>query len=339
MATVKKSPFGVVYGREAYLYTIENEKLSVSFCDYGCTLTRLVFKGKNGASYDCAIGYGRPSEYASGTSLIGATVGRYAGRIANARFSLNGREYQLEKNDGENHLHGGFSKRFWSAEPAENGVRFSLISADGDEGFPGELNVCVTAELDGYVLRLTYEAESDADTVVNLTNHTYFNLSGGDVRDHFLRVCSARYAELGEGMIPTGRLLKVNGTPLDFTNERRIGDALSFPSLNDAGGIDHSFILGTSGLHNAAEISCPENDLRILCRTTQPSVHIYTGNYLQDDAVGIDRSGKPLVQYGGICLETQHLPDSTNKSSFPSTILRKGDRYREVTEYEVRETE
>ena len=335
MVKVKKSPFGAVCGRESYLYTVENEKLSVSFCDYGCTLTRLVFKGKNGVSHDCAIGYGRPSEYASGTSFIGATVGRYAGRIANARFSLNGKEYLLSKNDGGNHLHGGFGKRFWSAEQIESGVRFSLISPDGDEGFPGELKVSVTAELDGYVLRLTYEAESAADTVVNLPNHTYFNLSGGDVCDHYLRIYSARYAELGEGMIPTGRMLPVKGTPLDFTNERRIGEALSSSSLYDAGGIDHSFILGTNALHNAAEISCTENNLRILCRTTQPSVHIYTANFLQDDAVGKDRNGMPLKQYGGICLETQHLPDSPNKSCFPSTILRKGERYREVTEFEI----
>ena len=335
----EQSGFGRVKGRPASLYTLRSAEACVSLCDFGCTLTGFTVADRRGRPVDIVRSYADAAGYEAGSSCLGATVGRYAGRMGGASFSLDGKEFLLEKNDGENHLHGGFGKRFWSVEQAGEGLRFSLVSPDMDESFPGELHVSVTAELFCRRLRLTYEAVCDAPTVLNLTNHSYFNLNGcGDALGLYLRVNSYFYAELGPGMIPTGKLLPVADTPLDFTGELRIGDMILDDRLAPVGGIDHSFALpADSVLHNAAELFAPESGLRLICRTTQPTVHVYTANFLHLDSVGVDKNGEPLQRYGGICLETQHFPDSPNRVEFPSTVLRPGERYREVTEYEVDE--
>lgn len=340
MSIVDKTPFGFVNGRQATLYTLRSDEACVSICDLGCTLTGFTVSDRRGRPTDIVRSYADAADYEEGSSSLGATVGRYAGRIGGARFSLGDKEFLLEKNDGENHLHGGFGKRFWSVEQIDDKLRFTLLSPDMDEGFPGELSVSVTAELSGRRLRLTYEAVCDAPTVLNLTNHAYFNLAGsGDSLGLYLRVRSDRYAELGSGMIPTGRLLPVAGTTLDFTSEKRIGDVVYDGSLAKTCGLDHSFALENNGeLREAAELFCPETGLRLICRTTQPTVHIYTANFLHLDSVGVDKNGERLSRYGAVCLETQHFPDSPNRPEFPSTALRPGERFREVTEYEA-ETE
>ena len=337
---IEKSSFDSAFGSEAFLYTLRSDKAAVSFCDFGCTLTDFTVLDKRGVPVNIVRSYADAACYAAGSSFLGATVGRYAGRIGGASFSLDGKEFLLDKNDGANHLHGGFAKRFWNVERVGEALRFSLVSPDMDEGFPGELCVSVTAELSGKRLRLTYEAFCDSTTVLNLTNHSYFNLSGsGDALGHILRVNSEYYAELGPGMIPTGRLLSVLGTPFDLTSARRLGDVVSDASLSPAGGLDHSFALDNNGeLRDAAELFCRESGLGLICRTTQPTVHIYTGNFLHLDSVGVDKNGEPLQRYGGVCFETQHFPDSPNKKEFPSAVLRPGDRFLEVTEYDV-ETE
>lgn len=337
MTTIKQEIFGQAFERDATRYTLSSGAVSVGVSDFGCCITDLCVRDRLGGMRNVVAGYASAEGYAAGSSCLGATVGRYAGRIGKARFCLDGREFTLEKNDGDNHLHGGFSKRFWHAEQRRGALELRLFSPDGDEGFPGGLFVCVTFELADNVLRITYEAEADADTVLNLTNHSYFNLNGGgDALSHLLCVNADEYAELGEGMIPTGRLLPTENTPLDFARWRLVGSALEDDSLLSTGGMDHSFALLNEGrLCEAARLFSPESGVGLICRTTQPTVHIYTGNYLHLDSAGFDRAGRPLVKHGGICLETQHFPDSPNRPEFPSAVLRAGERYAEVTEYEV----
>lgn len=331
MLNIFEQNFGNANGRQARLFVLDSGKMRVGVTDFGCTLAFIKVRGADGLMHDCALSYPDASGYARGASFLGATVGRYAGRIAGASFSLAGKQFLLEKNDGENHLHGGFSKRFWEAEVLENGVRFSLLSPDMDEGFPGELRAFVLVGLEGGTLRLSYEAVSGRDTVLNLTNHTYFNLNGGgDIKDHRLRLHSRRFAELDPGMIPTGRLVSVRGTPLDFTRVRRIGEISRCAELAAEGGVDHSFFIEACGEGPVlcAELYSPASGIGLAVRTTQPSVHVYTGNFLQNDPA------LRFPQNGGICFETQRFPDSPNKPAFPTAVLRAGERYFELTEFE-----
>lgn len=332
MTTVRSKAFGSVSGREARLFSIDNGALRAEVTDLGASLAGLYIHDEGGLSSNLVCGYDDASGYFEGTSSVGATVGRYAGRIGNARFTLDGKEYPLEKNDGENHLHGGFNKRSWEAETVENGVRFSLLSPSGDEGFPGELAVSVKYELEDRTLRLSYEAEAKAPTIVNLTNHSYFSLSGhGPVGGHILTVCADRFAGTDAALIPTGRLLPVRGTELDFTRPRILYPVLTSPFLAGTRGLDHSFILPEGeGLKHAAELYSPVTGIRLICRTTQPTVHVYTAGFLD-----LDASGR-FPRHGGVCLETQHLPDSPNKPGFPTTVLRPGEKFGEITEYEIR---
>ena len=330
MTDVFEKSFGAVSGREAKLFVLDSGALSVGMLDYGCTLAFVRIPARDGETVNAVLGYPDAEGYSLGTSCIGATVGRFAGRIGGARFTLDGKEYLLERNDGENHLHGGFHKRFYDAVRIENGVRFTLVSPDMDEGFPGELAFTVSVTLEGSVLRFEYEAASSRDTVINITNHSYFNLEGGgDVRGHILRVNAESFAELGPGMIPTGRLLPVSGTALDFTSPRAIGDISSCEELSLPGGLDHSFALENGGaLAECARLYSEKTGVGLVCRTTQPCVHIYTGNFVQLDGAAA------FPKNGGVCLETQHFPDSPNRPEFPAAHLRAGERFREVTEYE-----
>lgn len=332
MTNIFEKSFGKVSGREARLFVLDSGSLRVGLTDFGCTTAFIITGDRSGNEVNAVLGYGDARGYALGSSYVGAVVGRYAGRIGRARFTLNGRLYELERNDGENHLHGGFSKRFWDAEQVESGIRFTLVSPDMDEGFPGELRVSVTAEVIGGTLRFTYEAETESDTHINLTNHSYFNLNGGgSVNDHLLCVNANRFAQADPALIPTGEFRSVHGTPLDFTRERPLSAAIRSPFLRASRGLDHSFITdrpcGPYGLADAARVSSPASGITLTCRTTQPSVHIYTAGFVNKDAYG------RFPVNGAVCLETQHLPDSPNKPEFPGTLLKKGDVFREITEY------
>lgn len=334
MSNICEKPFGTAINRQARLFVIDSGLLKVGLSDLGCTVVFIEAKDKRGKTVNTVFGYDDAEGYLKGSSFHGATVGRYAGRIGGARFTLSGREYRLEPNDGKNHLHGGFNKRFWDAEPVSNGVRFSLISPDMDEGFPGKLWVAVTAEVEKGTLRLTYEASCSEDTVINLTGHSYFNLEGSkSVKRHLLWVNSDRYAEVDPALIPTGDIINVAGTPLDHREPIPLSKAIKSPLLRATRGIDHSFILdGTekdeAGLFSAARLYSPRSGIMLTCRTTQPSIHVYTAGFADKDACGSFRRNC------GVCLEAQHLPDSPNKPSFPSTVLKKGELFREVTEYE-----
>lgn len=329
MRTANKIYFGNTTRGEAHSYSLFTQSFCARVTDFGASLVSLNVKNSEGKLKNVVLGYENAALYERGSSSIGATAGRYAGRIGGAAFTLGGKKYLLERNDGENHLHGGFSKRVWRAEAGENRVRFSLISPDGEEGFPGRLRVSCTYEAEGNTLRVIYEAETDAPTVINLTNHSYFSL-GGSAEEELLSVNAELYAELGAGSIPTGRLLPVKGTVFDLREPKRVGDIIGSPELCGTGGLDHSFIIKreAAGLAPAARLEDPETGLVLLCRTTRPTVHIYTANFLHLDAAG------SFPRHGAVCLETQHLPDSPNKPGFPTTILRPGEEYREETEYE-----
>lgn len=329
MNDMRKIYFGRTSLGAAHTWALSTPFLTARVTDLGASLVSLRVRTPAGRLKNTVLGYKNAALYEKGTSTVGATVGRYAGRIGGAAFTLDGKEYALEKNDGENHLHGGFMKSLWHAEAGEGRVRFALSSPDGDEGFPGALRVFCTYEAEGRTLRIVYEAEADAPTVLNLTNHSYFSL-GGSAEEELLSVNAELYAELGPGSIPTGRLLPVSGTVFDLREPKRIGSFVDSPELSETSGLDHSFIINRSapGLACAARLYDPETGLTLVCRTTRPTVHIYTANFLHLDAAG------SFPRHGAVCMETQHLPDSPNKPDFPSTVLRPGEEYREETEYE-----
>ncbi len=317
--------------------------LQVSVLTYGATLQAIQFREK-----DMILGYDCLQDYLEGKgSYQGATVGRYANRIAGGRFSLNGVEYTLACNDGKNHLHGGnagFDKKVWTSQVLSDGdapaVRLSIVSEDGEEGYPGRLDVAVTMTVTAEnVLRLAYEARSDKDTVVNLTNHAYFNLNGwdgGDIRDTKLTVYADSITEADEGLIPTGRLLPVEGTPFDFRNGKAIGEALDadHPQILCAGGIDHNFVLGTDrSRRHAVHAVSPRSGIELDCYTDLPGIQIYTANALNETA---GKGGVKLYKNQGFCLETQFFPDSPNRQAFPSAALKAGELFASVTEYAFR---
>jgi len=299
------------------------------FLDYGCTLRRLCVPDRTGRLVDVVLGYDTTAGYEDGDGYLGATPGRFSNRIGGASFSLNGKTCLLAANDGANHLHGGlrgFDKYVWQAEEADGGVRFTRVSPDGEEGYPGTLtaSVLVRWSLSGG-LELTYGAVSDQDTVVNLTNHAYFNLcGGGDVLSHRLRVNADFFTENDAHCLPTGRILPVDGTPMDFRQAKPIGRDIDSDAVcvRQAGGYDINLVL--SGSAPAAELYAPESGIRLTLTTDQPGLQLYTANTLTG------RTGKGGVPFGrrsGVCLETQAFPDAIHHPNFPSCVLRAGERY------------
>jgi len=340
MTKITSAPFGqTADGRAVTAFTMENSRgMTVRVLDYGGTVQSIVAPDRDGRPVDVALGYDDIRGYEAGTCWIGALVGRYANRIGNAAFTLNGWTYRLPKNDGENHLHGTFSRRVWEAEPRGDTLALRLVSPDGEEGFPGTLHVTALYTLtEDNALRLEYRAATDADTHINLTNHTYFNLAGhGDVQSHRLRLCASRFTEVGAGLLPTGRVLPVEGTALDFRAEKPIGAGLfaDEPQLVLCRGYDHNYILDKGpGLCLCGEAWCEETGIGLAFSTTQPGVQLYTGNYVDEDAASFGRGGVRFSRYAGFCLESQHFPDSPNRPDFPPTLLRPGGEYREIAEY------
>lgn len=331
MSTITSRPFGVTRAGEAVTcYELKNESgMTVSVLDYGCTIQRILVPDRSGRLVNVALGYDDLSSYEQGNCYFGAFVGRYANRIRNARFSLDGTEYCLNPNDGENHLHGVFPHRVFFASVDADSLVFTRRSPAYEEGFPGTLDVCVRLKLtEENAIELTYEAETDAPTVVNFTNHTYFNLNGaGTVLNHTLRLNADAYAEADANLIPTGRVLSVEGTPLDFRLPHPVGERLS-----QAGGYDHHYVL-QPGDQPFAELVGDRTGIRMTTSTTQPGVQLYSGNYVHADSAPFGKDGQRYEQYAGLCLETQHAPDSPNHPSFPSTVLRPGENYFEKTVY------
>ncbi len=299
--------------------------MAVSAISYGGIITSITVPDRDGIRADIVLGFGSLDGYLRDHPYFGAIVGRYANRIANARFTIDGVDYRLAANDGAHHLHGGragFDKQIWRGEPMPdaNGVVFTLISTDGEEGYPGTLAVTISYQLTGSnALILDYRATTDKATHVNLTQHSYFNLAGegsGAVLDHHLMIDADRFTPVDAALIPLGTLSPVEGTRFDFRKMRAIGESF-----------DHNWALNHSPgvLHHVARAVEPLSGRTIDLSTTEPGLQLYTASYLDGTLVG--KSGRPYQPHGGFCLETQHFPDTPNRPAFPSTLLRPGDTY------------
>ncbi|MFS4095686.1 aldose epimerase family protein [Streptomyces sp. AF1A] len=308
-------------GTEVHRWTLERAGTRVEILTYGGIVRSVRVPDREGRTADVVLGFAGLDGYlAHPEPYLGALVGRYANRIAGARFPLDGRVYALEPNDGPNSLHGGahgFDKRVWQAEPVADGVRLSRVSPHGEEGFPGRLAVSATYTLDASgALRIAYEAETDAPTVINLTNHSYFNLAGaGHAGGHELRLAASRFTPVDAGLIPAGAPADVTGTAFDFRTARKVGS-----------GYDHNFVLDkgvTEAAEEVAELHDPASGRTLTVATTEPGLQLYSADHL---------SG-PFAPGDGIALETQHFPDSPNRPDFPSTVLRPGEVYRSETVY------
>jgi aldose 1-epimerase len=344
--TVQRSLFGELPdGREVYAYTLDNGRgVKVEAITYGGIIVSLDTPDRRGRRGDIVLGYDDLSGYLKETPYFGAIIGRYGNRIANARFTLDGRTYQLAANDGPNHLHGGvvgFDKVLWSVAPFSRadsvGVVFRYTSPDGEEGYPGDLAATVTYTLttDGSLV-FDYEATTDKPTPVNLTQHSYFNLAGDGVRDvldQVLTIYADSFTPVDSTLIPTGKIEPVAGTPFDFRTPTPIGARIGAADqqLEYAGGYDHNYVLDRSGpgLVHAAHVYDPDTGRTLDVYTTEPGLQFYSGNFLDGSLVG--KSGHVYEHRYGFCLETQHYPDSPNEPGFPSTILRPGEEYRSRT--------
>ena len=341
---VTQSEFGITQTGEACtLYTITNASgNSVSVMDYGAAIQSILLKDKNGETVDVALGYDTVTPYEHDGCCFGAVCGRVANRIANAGFELNGSHYQLDDNDGPNCLHGGFHgfhRCMFSAQikSEDNTVVFTRISEDGEGGFPGTLNVGVAYIFDDFDrLIIDYWAQSDAETPVNLTNHTYFNLNGhdsGNIFDHQLQIFGGSYTPIADFSIPTGEIVSVKGTPLDFIEPARLGPAITSkdPIITAVNGIDHNFCVPGDAMKNMAILYSEKSGIRMYCCSDMPGVQVYTGNFIGDRMA---KGGASYHNFQGIALETQFYPDSVNKPMFPNTILKPGEMYHHTTTYE-----
>ncbi len=345
-AGVKKEDFGkATTGQAVELYTLTNAQgLEIKITTYGGIVTALKTPDRNGKFADIVLGFDNLDGYLKGHPYFGCIAGRYANRIAKGRFQLDGKTYQLTINNGEHHLHGGtegFDKRVWQAREVKtrNGVALELtyLSKDGDQGYPGNLSAKVTYTLtNANELKIDYFATTDKATVVNLTNHAYFNLAGqgnGDILNHELQIYAKRFTPTDETAIPTGVLQNVQGTPFDFTKATAIGARINQADeqIKFGKGYDHNFVLdGKAGvLRQAAKVYEPTTGRVLEILTTEPGIQFYTGNYLDGTLTGKD--GKTYQHRYGFCLETQHFPDSPNQPKFPSVVLRPGKPYRTTT--------
>ncbi|HEX4535488.1 MAG TPA: aldose epimerase family protein [Candidatus Acidoferrum sp.] len=341
---VKTSVFGKTKdGREAHLYTLSNKSgMQVIISDFGGTVVSIKVPDRNGKIGDVVLGYDTLSGYQEGTASFGATVGRYANRIGGAKFSLDGKEYKLEKNNGENHLHGGFNKVLWDAQPGTGKAGASLkihyLSKDGEENFPGNLSVTVVFTLtDANELKIEYTATTDKKTVLNLTNHSYFNLKeSGTILDHQLTLKASRFTPVDAGMIPTGELRPVSGTPFDFGTATAIGARIEQDDaqLKLGHGYDHNWVLDAGMKAEpslAAVLYEPTTGRVVEAWTTEPGIQVYTGNFLGGTPPG--KGGKIYEPRFAVCLETQHFPDSPNHPDFPTTTLAPGKEFHSTTIY------
>jgi aldose 1-epimerase len=339
MKVIRES-FGQIDHQTVTKFTLINDHgVEVTVINYGCIITKIVTPDKNGHYENIVLGHDSLNDYVQDSYFLGAVVGRVGGRIRGGSFDLDGETYTLAKNNGHNHLHGGnkgFNKVVWDAEVVEDGVRFSYLSPDGEEGYPGNLHIQVTYTLDNHnELKIQYEAQTDKKTLLTATNHSYFNLSGDLKRDilaHTLKIKSDRFLELDHEFIPTGDFVEVKDTPFDFRSESIIeaGTSSAHPQNVLVGdGYDHPFLLNTNHDHEIV-LKDPESGRILTIETDEAGVVVYSGNSLESEG---DFLGVPSSKYLGICLETQALPDAIHHSHFPSTILDKEQRYSSVTVY------
>ena len=319
--------------RNGFVYTLTNSLgFEVSITNYGGAITSLKTPDRNGHFEDIVLGFETLDEYLVNPRYFGALIGRHANRIARGRFSLNGVEYQLPCNNGANHLHGGFSgfdKRDWTVREDGNTLHLTYFSKDGEEGYPGNLTAFVDYTLLDNELRIDYRATTDRDTIVNLTNHSYFNLRGeGTILDHELTLNADHFIPVCSDLIPTGEIKAVAGTAWDFRCGKAIGS-----DLDAAGGYDHNFVLNDwdGTLRSAARLYEATTGRVLEILTTEPGIQFYSGNFLDGSFTG--KNGFVYEKYTGLCLEPQHFPDAPNHPSFPSTTLRAGEEYKHTSVY------
>lgn len=350
--TINRKEYGSLKdGRTAYLYTLKNENgMKVEITNYGAIIVRLFVADKNDNFDDIVLGYDKLEDYLSDSNYFGAVIGRYSNRIAGAKLELNGDIYQLEINETLGGkpccLHGGkngFNKQLWTVKEVEldgkKGIKLTHLSEDGEGGFPGNLKAVVYYTLSNdNKLRVEYRAEADQETVINLTQHSYFNLKGhdsGKIEDHLLYLNANNFTPITKAMIPTGEIRSVENSPFDFREMKEIGKNINKENkqLAIAGGFDHNFVLNNhkKDLNLAAEVVEAESGRKLEVWTTEPGIQFYSGNGISTEISGKNNSN--YKKRSGLCLETQHYPDSPNQEEFPSTILMPGEKYRSVTEF------
>lgn len=328
-------------GKDINIYTLTNAKGAfVKLSDIGAAIVSVVVPDKNGNMADVVLGYPDPMSYFADGPCAGKVPGRFANRIAKGHFTLDGVEYTLPVNNGPNHLHGGpdgFQNKVWESREHEGGVEFMYFSEDGEQGYPGAVKAVARYEwTDDCELRLTLTAESDAPTVINLTNHAYFNLNGegsGSVLNHTLKLNASEYLPTDDTLIPLGESVPVAGTPMDFVNEKPLGQDIKadFPALNFGKGYDNCWVIDGAEpgqLQACAELYAPESGRLLEVFTTQPGVQVYTGNWLAGCPVA--KCGRSYNDYDGVAIECQNFPDSPNKADFPSPVLRPGEVYEQA---------
>jgi aldose 1-epimerase len=345
---IRKDRFGkTIGGIKVDLYTLTNTQgMEALITNFGATLVSLKVPDRYGKTVDVTLGYDSLEEYLRGCYFFGCIVGRYANRIAGGKFAIQGKEYILIKNEGDNHLHGGtrgFDKVIWQSEKlgvgTDQALTLEYFSRHGEEGYPGNLVVTVTYRLtDENELRIEYEAQTDKPTVTNLTHHSYFNLAGagsGDILGHTLTIFADQFTPVNNRLIPTGELRSVKGTPLDFTQPTGMGARIELDDeqLILGKGYDHNWVLNKEegALALAARVMESKSGRTMEVYTTEPGIQFYSGNFLDDRIVGKD--GRIYHHRGGFCLETQHFPDSPNRPEFPSTVLEPGEVYQQTTIY------
>ena len=337
--------WGTFDGKPVHLFTLTNKNgVQVKISDYGGTITSFIAPDKNDKNSSIVIGFDSLSGYTAGVPYFGATVGRYGNRIAKGKFTLNGKTYSLATNNGKNHLHGGkkgFDKQVWTvSDTSSNNPQLTLtyLSKDGEEGYPGNLTSHVTFSLtDDNRLKIDYTATTDKATPINLTNHSYFNLTGdvsNTILNHSVMIDADRYTPVDSTLIPTGQLAPVKGTPFDFTTPHLIGERIKQTGGNPVG-YDHNYVLNKkdTSLTKVAEVTDSLSGRKLEVFTTQPGLQFYSGNFL-DGSIKTS-GGKPINQYTGFAMETQHFPNSPNTPSFPTTILQPGQTYHNITEYKI----
>ncbi|MEL7835079.1 aldose epimerase family protein [Fodinibius sp. Rm-B-1B1-1] len=339
--SIEEEPFGTLEDeREVTEYTLSNANgMEVKIINYGGIVTSIQTPDADGNFENVVLGFESLDKYIPNGDYLGAIIGRYGNRIAEGTFSIDDTDYELATNDGDNHLHGGdegFDQKLWNAKMQDDGsLTLNYLSEDGEEGYPGNLDVTVVYSLtNDNELKIAYKATTDKATPVNLTNHSYFNLSGqpdSPILDHELMLAADRYTPVNEELIPTGELAEVEDTPFDFTEPNGIGDRID----DVDGGYDHNWVLNrteSDSLFHAATLYHDESGREMKVFTEEPGLQFYSGNFLDGSMEG--PNGTPYVKHGALCLETQHFPNAPNESDFPSTILEPGETYQTTTVYQ-----
>lgn len=341
--SVSTKKFGVTKeGNEVTIYTLENKAgMKAEFIDYGANVVRLFVPDKAGKLDDIVLGFDDVAGYEVNGCFFGSFIGRHGNRIGGAKFELNGVTYELEKNDGANNLHGGtpgYNKVMYQAETTDNSVSFSRVSPDMEQGYPGNLDICVTYTLtEDNELKICYEAKSDKDTLCNVTNHSYFNLKGhdgGEITDHKVWIKANGFTETSDDLIPNGNIIDVTGTPMDFRTEKAIAKDIEadYQPLKIAGGYDHNFVLDKEAgkVEKVAEVSEETTGRRMEVYTDLPGMQLYTGNFIQKEN---GKNGTQYTKRTGICFETQFFPNSVNVPAFQSCVLKAGEVFTSTTVY------